>query len=72
MTLKKLLDMPQVAAVLGCSRVHAWDLAVKGELGPIVDIAKAGSKQTKSRVTEDGVAAYIERRSRSVPTSPAA
>lgn len=65
MALPKLLDFPEVAEILGCSRPHAYDLAAAGEFGELVNIsAKPGA--TKTRITEDGVKAFIERRSRVV------
>jgi hypothetical protein len=68
--LPKLLDMFEVAKVLGCSRTHAWDLTCAGEFGELVNISAKPGK-TKTRVTEDGVAAFIERQSRTVPSSAA-
>lgn len=69
MALPKLLDFPEVAEILGCSRPHVYDLAAAGELGPLVEIT-AGTRRTKTRLTEDGVQAFIDRRSRTV--APAA
>ncbi len=64
----KLLDFPEVADILGCSRPHAYDLAAAGEFGELVNIsARPGGK--KHRVTEDGLAAFIERRSRTGNTA---
>lgn len=65
MAIPKLLDFPEVAEILGCSRPHAYDLAAAGEFGELVNIsAKKGA--SKTRITEDGVKAFIERRSRAV------
>jgi predicted DNA-binding transcriptional regulator AlpA len=69
--LPKLLDFPEVAEILGCSRPHAYDLAAAGELGELVNVSLKTSS-TKTRVTEDGVAAFIERRKRAVGTPTAA
>lgn len=69
MALPKLLDFPEVAEILGCSRPHVYDLAAAGEFGELVNVsAKPDGK--KHRITEDGVKAFIERRSRAV--APAA
>lgn len=69
MALPKLLDFPEVAEILGCSRPHAYDLFAAGELGEGVNISAVPGKN-KTRVTEEAVAAFIERRSRAVaPTS---
>ncbi len=59
----KLLDFPEVAAILGCSRPHAYNLAAAGEFGELVNISATPGGR-KHRVTEEGLAAFIERRSR--------
>lgn len=66
--MEKLLDFPDVAEVLGCSRPHVYDLAAAGEFGELVEIsAKPGGTRTKTRIKESAVMAFIERRSRAVP-----
>lgn len=47
--------------ILRCSDDHIYRLIAAGEL-PAVDISQPGSRQSKTRIPDDGIAAYIARR----------
>lgn len=55
----QLIDFARAAELLGCSRTHVYDLAVKHNLR-LVDIS-AGKARTKSRLYLADVLALIER-----------
>jgi excisionase family DNA binding protein len=56
-TAPRLLRIPQVADVLGCSPRHVYRLIAAGAL-PVVDIGTPGSGTPKSRVPEPEVVAF--------------
>lgn len=56
----RLLRIPQVADVLGCSRGHVYNLIAAGQLDT-VDIAPPGNA-SKTRVPESSVTAYVASR----------
>lgn len=61
----RLLDFPQAAEALGCSRTHIYDLIAAGELTPVnISAVRGGSK---TRIDADDIDAFIERRKRPVP-----
>ena len=59
----QLLTVPGAAEFLGCSEVHIYRLIAAGQLRT-VDISSAGAQRTKTRIRNDDLAAYIERRTR--------
>lgn len=59
----QLLDIPEAARRLACSRGHIYGLIATGEL-PVVDIARKGSTRSKTRVFEDDIEAYIAQHTR--------
>lgn len=61
----RLLSIPEVAALLSCSRWHVYKLINTGEI-PVVDIAAPGSTSTITRVREDDLERYVDNLSRSL------
>lgn len=61
-----LLTIPQAKDRLGCSEMHVYRLIASGDLRA-VDIARSGSKRSKTRVREDDLAAYINAHTRVAP-----
>lgn len=59
----QLLTIPQAAERLACSENHAYRLVASGELRA-VDIAPRGSKRSKTRIREDDIAAYVNKKTR--------
>lgn len=57
-TSAQLLTIAQAAERLGCSESHVYRLIASGAL-PVADISTPGSRQPKSRVPEDDLAAYV-------------
>jgi len=64
-----LLTIPEVAAQLGCSRNHVYQLIGTGEL-VVVDISLPGSLNTKTRVRTDDLERYVANLTRSMKGSP--
>jgi hypothetical protein len=62
-TAPRLLKIPQVADVLGCSERHVYRLISLGALS-VVDIAAPGSHSPKTRVPEPELAAFQTGRTR--------
>lgn len=58
-----VLTIPEAAARLRCSRGHVYNLIAAGDLD-VVDIAPTGSTQSKTRVIEASVSAFLESRIR--------
>lgn len=63
-TAPQLLSAAEVAARLGCSRRHVYDLIARGAFTEVVDISD-GSR-AKSRIAEPVLAAYIAARTRQI------
>lgn len=59
-----LLTIPEAAALLRCGKTHMYELIATGELR-VVDMRAAGSKRSKSRIREDDLQTFINRRTRS-------
>lgn len=60
----RLLPVPAVAEVLGCSRTHVYGLIAAGHLRPVE--IKASGKRTKTRIRADDLEAFIQQRTRDV------
>lgn len=58
-----LLRVPEVAARLGCSRTHVYELIAEGALDA-VDIASPSATRPQTRVRESDLASFVERRTR--------
>jgi excisionase family DNA binding protein len=56
----RLFSIPEVAELLSCSSMHVYRLLEAGEFAA-VDIATPGSKQSKTRIRESDLAAYLTR-----------
>jgi excisionase family DNA binding protein len=56
-TAPRLLKIPQVADVLGCSERHVYRLIADGDLAT-VDIGTRGSRTPKTRVPESELVAF--------------
>jgi excisionase family DNA binding protein len=59
-----LHSVAQVAAVLGASVRHAYNLVAEGAL-PVVDIGRGG--RPKLRIRDDHLQAYIDSRTHTAP-----
>lgn len=60
----QLLRIPEAAERLGCADNHVYRLIADGAL-KAVDISRPGSKQSKTRIRSDDLAAYIDAHTRS-------
>lgn len=60
----RLLSVPAVAEILGCSRTHVYGLIAAGHLRPVE--IKATGTRPKTRVRADDLEAFIERQTREV------
>ena len=56
-----LYTIPETAGLLRCSDMHVYRLIAAGELRA-VDIANAGAGRSKTRVSPDDLADYIDRK----------
>lgn len=63
----RLFTIPDVADRLGVARSTVYDLIARGELR-VVDL---GHGRAKSRVREDDLAQFIDRRTHTAATQPA-
>lgn len=61
-TAPQLFTCAEVAARLGCSRQHVYDLIAHGAFTEVVDIS--GGRRAKTRIAEPVLAAYIAARTR--------
>jgi excisionase family DNA binding protein len=58
-----LHTVPAAAEHLGCSDMHIYRLIAAGELRA-VDIASPGAGRSKTRIRDDDLADYIDRKTR--------
>lgn len=59
-----LLRVPEVAARLGCSRTHIYELIAEGALDS-VNIASESARRPQTRIREADLVNFIEARTRS-------
>jgi excisionase family DNA binding protein len=64
----KLYTIREVSTRLGCSAMHVYRLIAAGELDA-VDIASPDAGRSKTRVRDDNLADYIERKTRGRPAT---
>jgi excisionase family DNA binding protein len=64
-----LHTIPQVAAILTCSRPHVYALISSGRLGS-VDIATPGATRTKLRIRHEDLLAFLNGGSNGNGTAP--
>jgi excisionase family DNA binding protein len=63
-----LHPVAETAKRLGCSEMHVYRLIAAGELA-VVDIASPTSTRSKTRIRDDDLADYIDRRTRRARTA---
>jgi hypothetical protein len=62
--LPRLLTIPEVKELLGCSENFVYSLIADDELST-VDISRPGSRKPKTRIPEDVARAFLKRRTNS-------